>query len=33
MIEDVLGREIDLISYGSLTPVLDDDISREAVPL
>lgn len=33
LIEDVLGREIDLISYGSLTPVLDDDISREAVPL
>ncbi|GAB7003492.1 hypothetical protein JCM18899A_09630 [Nocardioides sp. AN3] len=33
LIEDVLGREVDLISYGSLTPKLDDDIRREAVLL
>ena len=33
LIEQVLGREIDLISYGGLKPKLDDDIRREAVPL
>ena len=32
-IEQVLGREIDLVSYGGLKPKLDDDIRREAVPL
>lgn len=33
LIEQVLGRQIDLVDYGGLTPRLDDDISREAVPL
>lgn len=33
LIEQVLGREIDLISYGGLKPKLDDDIRREAVLL
>jgi len=31
LIEQVLGREIDLVSYGGLKPKLDDDIRREAV--
>lgn len=30
LLEEVLGREIDLIDYGGLTPGLDDDIIREA---
>lgn len=33
IIEQVLGREIDLVSYGGLKPNLDDDIRREAVLL
>jgi uncharacterized protein len=33
LIEQVLGREIDLVSYGGLKPKLDDDIRREAVLL
>jgi predicted nucleotidyltransferase len=33
LIEQVLGREIDLVSYGGLKPNLDDDIRREAVLL
>lgn len=33
LIEQVLGREVDLISYGGLTPTKDDDIRREAVLL
>ena len=33
LIEQVLGREIDLISYGGLKPKLDDDIRRDAVLL
>ncbi|GEP40354.1 hypothetical protein NPS01_40170 [Nocardioides psychrotolerans] len=33
VMEQVLGREIDLISYGGLKPKLDDDIRREAVLL
>jgi len=33
LLERVLGREIDLIDYGGLTPRLDDDIRREAVLL
>jgi len=33
LIENVLGREVDLVSYGGLKPVLDDDIRREAVLL
>ena len=31
LLEQVLGREIDLVSWGGLTPGLDDDIRREAV--
>jgi predicted nucleotidyltransferase len=33
LIEKVLGREIDLISYGGLKPKLDDDIRPDAVLL
>ena len=33
LIEQVLGREVDLISYGGLTPTTDDDIRRDAVLL
>jgi uncharacterized protein len=33
LVEQVLGREIDLISYGGLKPRRDDDIRREAVLL
>ena len=33
LIEKVLGRDVDLVSYGSLTPKFDDDIRREAVLL
>lgn len=33
LIEQVLGREVDLVSYGGLKPTLDDDIRREAVLL
>ncbi|MGC2941253.1 MULTISPECIES: nucleotidyltransferase domain-containing protein [unclassified Brevibacterium] len=33
LIEEVLGRGIDLIDYGGLKPGLDDDIRREAVLL
>jgi predicted nucleotidyltransferase len=33
LIEQILGREVDLISYGSLTEGLDDDIRRDAVLL
>lgn len=33
LIEQVLGREIDLISYGGLKPTMDDDIRRDAVLL
>jgi hypothetical protein len=33
LIEQVLGREIDLVDRGGLTPGLDDDIRREAVLL
>lgn len=32
-IEQVLGRDIDLIDYGGLKPRIDDDIRREAVLL
>lgn len=31
LIEQVLGREVDLIDYGGLKPKIDDDIRREAV--
>lgn len=33
LIEQVLGRRIDLVDYGGLRPRLDDDIRREAVLL
>lgn len=33
LLEQVLGREVDLISWGGLKPGLDDDIGREAVLL
>jgi uncharacterized protein len=33
LIERVLGREVDLISYAGLKPRIDDDIRREAVLL
>ena len=33
LLEQVLGRGIDLVSYGGLQPKLDDDIRREAVLL
>lgn len=33
LIEQVLGRDIDLIDYGGLKPRMDDDIRREAVLL
>jgi uncharacterized protein len=33
LLEEVLGREVDLIDYGGLKPKIDDDIRREAVLL
>lgn len=33
LVEQVLGREVDLIDYGGLKPEIDDDIRREAVML
>lgn len=33
LVEQVLGREVDLIEQGGLKPGLDDDIRREAVLL
>jgi predicted nucleotidyltransferase len=33
LLENVLGREVDLVSYGGLKPVVDDDIRREAALL
>lgn len=33
LFEQVLGRPVDLITYGGLKPGLDDDIHREAVLL
>jgi predicted nucleotidyltransferase len=33
VIEEVVGREVDLIDYGGLKPKIDDDIRREAVLL
>ncbi|MGC1209218.1 MAG: nucleotidyltransferase domain-containing protein [Ornithinimicrobium sp.] len=33
LIEQVLGRGVDLIDYGGLKPRIDDDIRREAVRL
>jgi predicted nucleotidyltransferase len=33
VLEQILGREIDLVDYGGLKPRLDDDIRRDAVLL
>lgn len=33
LIEQVLGREVDLIDYGGLKPSIDDDVRRDAVVL
>ena len=33
LLEQVLGRDVDLVEYGGLKPTLDDDIRREAVLL
>ncbi len=33
LIEQILDREIDLVTYGGLTAGLDDDVRREAVVL
>ena len=33
VLEQVLGREVDLVDYGGLKPRLDDDIRRDAVLL
>lgn len=33
LLEEVLGREVDLVSYGGLKPAVDDDVRREMVPL
>lgn len=33
LLEQVLGRQVDLVDYGGLKPKLDDDIRREAVLL
>lgn len=33
LIEQALGRDVDLIDYGGLKPRLDDDIRREAQPV
>lgn len=33
LVEQILGREVDLISYGGLADGLDDDIRRDAVLL
>jgi len=33
VIEQVVGRQVDLIAYGGLRPGLDDDIRREAILL
>jgi predicted nucleotidyltransferase len=33
VLENVLGRKVDLVSYGGLKPTVDDDIRREAVRL
>lgn len=31
--EEILGRQVDLVTYGGLKPKVDDDIQAEAVPL
>jgi predicted nucleotidyltransferase len=32
-LEQILGREVDLVDYGGLDPRLDDDVRREAMLL
>jgi len=33
LLQEILGRKVDLVEYGGLKTGLDDDIRREAVPL
>ena len=33
VVERLIGRAVDVVSYGGLKPGIDDDILREAVPL
>lgn len=33
LIEAILGRHVDVVSFGGLKPGMDDDVRREAVPL
>lgn len=33
LFERILGRPVDLVTYGGLKPFIDDDIRREAVLL
>lgn len=33
LIEEVVGRDVDLVDFGGLSPALDGDILRDAVPL
>lgn len=33
LVEQVLGREVDLVSYGGLKASIDDDVRREAMLL
>jgi predicted nucleotidyltransferase len=33
LIAAILGRHVDVVSYGGLKPGIDDDVRREAVPL
>lgn len=33
VIEAILGRPVDVVSYGGLKPGIDDDVRREALPL
>lgn len=33
LVEEILGRRVDLVDDGGLDPRLDEDIRREAVPL
>lgn len=33
VLERILGRRVDVVTYGGLDPLIDQDIQREAVPL
>lgn len=33
ILSELLGREVDVVSYGGLKPAIDDDIRREAILL